>query len=199
MRALIVSDVTSAYIWDHFDRRNFEGVEVVLSCGDLPASYLEFIVTLLNVPLLYVPGNHDKSFRTAPPQGCVDMDGQFARVCGKRVFGLGGCRSPHRDIHQYTEKDMARRVKRLTPLIKRKGIDILMTHAPAFGLGDGKDLFHQGFECFRELLERFEPCYHIFGHQHKSYSHEKPPEQAGATRLINASGHRIVDLRCFGP
>ena len=194
MRALLVSDIPSPYIWDYFDRANFAGVECVLSCGDLPKEYLEFIVTMLNVPLLYVPGNHDKRFAASPPEGCEDMDGRLMTVCGVRVLGFGGCRSPRRDIHQYPEKDMARRVNRLMPKIKRGGFDILLTHAPAFGLGDGKDLFHQGFECFRELIERFEPRYHIFGHQHKNYSHEKPPEQVGATRLFNATGHRVVEL-----
>jgi Icc-related predicted phosphoesterase len=37
--------------------------DVVLSCGDLPFEYLEYIVTVLSVPLLYVPGNHDPDLR----------------------------------------------------------------------------------------------------------------------------------------
>ena len=33
--------------------------DLVVSCGDLPFDYLEYLVTVLNVPLVYVPGNHD--------------------------------------------------------------------------------------------------------------------------------------------
>jgi hypothetical protein len=37
--------------------------DLVVSCGDLPFDYLEYIVTVLSVPLLYVPGNHDPDVR----------------------------------------------------------------------------------------------------------------------------------------
>jgi 3',5'-cyclic AMP phosphodiesterase CpdA len=42
--------------------------DVVLSCGDLPFEYLEYIVTVLSVPLLYVPGNHDPDLKRHPAE-----------------------------------------------------------------------------------------------------------------------------------
>ncbi|GHV07918.1 serine/threonine protein phosphatase [Clostridia bacterium] len=193
MKALLVADTESSYIWDHFDRDNFAGVECVLSCGDLSASYLEFIVTMLCVPVFYVPGNHDKRYLEKPPGGCTCLDGQLATFNGLRILGFGGCRAPHSDTFQYTEWQMSRRVSK-TRFKRRKGFDILLTHAPALGLGDGDDPFHQGFKCFRGLLDAHSPRYHIYAHQHKEYGFAPPPETYNATRLINAGGHRVIEL-----
>jgi len=195
MRILVVSDKESRYIWDHFDKSVFSDIGMILSCGDLSAPYLEFLVTMVNgAPLFYVPGNHDRGFATAPPEGCVCADGKIVSAGGLRVLGLGGCRSPHRNIYQYTERDMARRVRRMRRAIKKEGgFDILLTHAPAFGLGDGRDLFHRGFECFVGLLDTYQPKYHFYGHQHKNYSHEKPPESYKNTQLVNAFGYKIIE------
>jgi Icc-related predicted phosphoesterase len=193
MKALVIADKESAYVWDHFDRANFAGVECVLSCGDLSAHYLEFIVTMLGVPVYYVPGNHDKTFVERPPGGCTCIDGRVITVGGLRILGFGGCRAPHRDTYQYTEADMRRNVWRVKRHF-RKGFDILMTHAPSLGQGDGTDAFHQGFGCYLELLERYKPKYHIYAHQHREYSYKPPPEAYGDTRLINAGGYKIMEL-----
>ena len=40
------------------------GPDLVLGCGDLPADYLEYVVTVTGSPLLYVPGNHDPDHRS---------------------------------------------------------------------------------------------------------------------------------------
>ena len=36
---------------------------------------------------------------------------------------------------------------------KNRGFDILLTHSPAAGIGDGPDEPHKGFEGFNYLLE----------------------------------------------
>ena len=46
--------------------------DLVLSCGDLPFDYLEYIVTVLSVPLLYVPGNHDPDLSRHPAEGFAE-------------------------------------------------------------------------------------------------------------------------------
>lgn len=71
---------------------------------------------------------------------------------------------------QYTEKEMRKRIAKLRkPLRKAGGFDILLSHAPAYGIGDGEDLPHQGFECFLELMDRYHPSYLIHGHVHANY------------------------------
>ena len=196
MRILAVSDEESPYIWDHFDRSAFEGVELILSCGDLCRDYLEFLATLLPVPLLYVPGNHDKRFITDPPGGCVNIDGKLEIHSGLRVCGLGGCKSLNpRAAYEYSEPVMQRRAYRLRRAISRAGgLDILVTHAPAEGLGDGTDAFHRGFAAFRRLLEDYSPKIYFFGHQHKRYGLVNTPREYCGARLVNACGYKIVDL-----
>ena len=72
MRILAISDTKEGWLYDHYDRGRMEGVDLVVSCGDLPAAYLEHIVTLANVPLVYVRGNHDTAYDERAPEG-VDV------------------------------------------------------------------------------------------------------------------------------
>lgn len=195
MKLLVVSDEESKYIWEHFDPQPFKGVEVILSCGDLKASYLEFLVCMIPAPLFYVPGNHDKKFTKDSPEGVTNIDGELVVHKGLRIAGLGGCMSGARELHEYTEKEQAKRVSRLEKKIKRaKGVDILVTHVSARGLGDGEDNFHKGFESYRQLLDKYEPSYHFFGHQHKCYSRKCGPPSYNNTKLINACGYKIIEL-----
>ena len=90
MKILVLADAESTYIWDHFDPDAFADVDLVISCGDLKASYLSFVVTMLPVPLLYVPGNHDADYLRNPPLGCDLIDDQVVTVKGLRIMGLGG-------------------------------------------------------------------------------------------------------------
>lgn len=47
--------------------------DLVISCGDLPFEYLEYIVTILSVPLLFVPGNHDPDLRGRPGEDVAEL------------------------------------------------------------------------------------------------------------------------------
>ena len=51
LRILAVSDLESKFIWEHFDPELFRGVDLILSCGDLKASYLSYLVTMIPAPL----------------------------------------------------------------------------------------------------------------------------------------------------
>ena len=59
MKLLAVSDLVVEGIYSSRIRERFGDVDMVLSCGDLPYSYLEYIVSMLNVPCFFVHGNHD--------------------------------------------------------------------------------------------------------------------------------------------
>ncbi len=60
----------------------------------------------------------------------------------------------------YTEAQMQKRINKLKPsLWISKGVDILVTHAPAEGYGDLDDLPHTGYACFNELLDKYKPAY----------------------------------------
>lgn len=171
MKILAVSDEECAALWDGYAPGRLDEYDLILACGDLEAEYLSFLVTMARCPVLYVYGNHDMSYKNLPPEGCDCIDGHLVTYNGLRILGLGGCLRYHPGEHQYTEREMARRVAKLHYKIKRLGgIDIVVAHAPPKGIGDGEDVAHQGFECFRELMELYKPTYLIHGHVHPRYN-----------------------------
>ena len=198
MKILLVSDQEEPYIWDYFDRERFKDIELVLSCGDLQAEYLSFIVTMISAPLIYVPGNHNTSYLTHPPEGCVSADDKLVNCNGIRIVGLGGCMRYNNREFQYTEEQMAKRIKKLRRIIRKNdGFDILLTHAPAYGLGDGDDPAHRGFESFVEILDEYSPRYFFHGHQHLNYARRQRTIQYKNTTIVNGYGYHIIDA-CFG-
>jgi Icc-related predicted phosphoesterase len=197
MKILAVSDMESKFIWDYFDPDIFKPMDLIVSCGDLKASYLSYLVTMIPAPLFYVNGNHDASYRTNPPDGCTSIDGAIVEFKGLRIAGLGGCRGTNESSFQYTDAQMWKRVKKMEAEIKRKkGIDIFVTHAPPLGFGDGDDAFHRGFEAFLHINEMYEPKLHFFGHRHLNGSPVSTQAvlRYGATTLVNASGYRIIEI-----
>jgi hypothetical protein len=64
LRVLSVSDVALESLDPERIRRL--RVDLVISCGDLPFDYLELLVTVANVPLIFVPGNHDPQISDRP-------------------------------------------------------------------------------------------------------------------------------------
>lgn len=196
MKILLVADEESASLWDYYQPGRLDGVDLILSCGDLKQEYLEFLVTMSSAPLLYVPGNHDKGYMNYPPEGCDCVDDKLIEVNGFRIAGLGGCIRYNLGVYQYTEEEMARRVRRLERKIRRAGgVDILITHAPPRGYGDADDNAHRGFEAFLPILDKYKPMYHIHGHVHPSYGNRLPQSvQYGSTTVYNAVGRHFIEI-----
>ena len=102
-----------------------------MACGDLPAEYLGALMDTLDVPLVFVPGNHDPDqsgyrisraglitragFPARPPwpSGALNADGRVVDVGGLRIAGLGGCLRYGDGPNQYTERQQARRARGL--------------------------------------------------------------------------------------
>lgn len=194
--------------------------DVVVSCGDLPWEELERIVDHLNVPLLFVPGNHDpalvarttKSVGTWPmpiespamqdppgPRGCTSVDGRIEDVGGLRFAGLGGSIRYREGPNQYTQAEMARRARRLADramlrrLRDRRRVDILLTHAPPRGLGDDDDPAHEGVEALHALVRRLKPRFLLHGHIHP-YGVQRPDRVLGDTRIVNVVPFTTIEL-----
>lgn len=192
--------------------------DLVLSCGDLPWEDLERIVDLANVPLLFVPGNHDPALTPAAegplfpprievrdlqdppgPRGCTSVDGRIEDAAGLRIAGLGGSIRYRPGPHQYTQREMGRRARRLARraswrrMRDGRGVDILMTHAPPKGLGDDDDAAHEGFDAFHRLLERMRPQLLLHGHIHP-YGTPRPDRRVGETRVINVVPFRVIEV-----
>ena len=196
MRILALADVEVPALWDYFQKSRLEGIDLILSCGDLNPQYLSFLATFFNGPVLYVHGNHDRSYETTPPEGCICVDDSFYEYQGLRIVGLGGSMRYKPGPFQYTEAQMKLRAFRLWPKIAlHHGFDILLTHAPARGLGDSPDPAHLGFETFKDLLTRYQPACHIHGHVHLSYDPAASRIRTmGKTTIVNAYERYILEL-----
>lgn len=175
MNILVVSDEECPALWEHYIPGRLKEYDLILSCGDLKSEYLSFLVTMAHCPLLYIHGNHDEHYDRRPPDGCDCIEDKLVTYNGLRILGLGGCRQYHPGPHQYTEQQMRRRIRKLRWQIRRAGgVDLVLTHSPAQGLGDDSDPAHMGFEALRELLDQYHPAYLVHGHVHLRYHHEQP-------------------------
>ena len=196
MKILAISDRVEPQLYEHFRVEQFDGIDLVLSCGDLPADYLSFLVTMLNVPVYYVRGNHDTYMDGQQPEGCIDLDAKLVRFRGLRIMGFEGSNWYNGKPHQYTERQMCHKILKVRPkLWWHKGVDIIITHAPPRHIHDAEDPCHRGFECFRHLIDKYAPRFFVHGHMHLNYTLNKERiTQIDATKVINSYGHFIFEV-----
>ena len=194
MKILAVADTVSKYLYDYYTPGKLDGFDLILACGDL-SRYLEFLVDASHCPVLYVRGNHDDSFETDPPDGCICVEDTVYDFRGIRILGLGGSHKYREGKNMFTEKQMQKRVRRLRfKIMRKKGFDILLTHSPARHINDFDSLSHRGFECFKNLIEKYHPKYFVHGHIHKNYGINIPQRtEYGDTVIINACDYCIFD------
>ena len=189
MKIMVMSDEENKHIWDHYKKedRIFEGIDLIISCGDLHPHYLTFVESMSNLPLLYVHGNHDEKYTRIPPEGCKCIEDRIITVNGIRILGLGGSMRYRNGLHQYTEREMRRRIRHLWwKLWRNRGFDVLVTHAPMADFHDGSDLCHKGFEALRKLIDKYQPKYFLHGHVHMNYGMDTPRvDHYGSTTVIN--------------
>lgn len=196
MRILLLADEESRYLWDFFDKSKLDGIDLIISCGDLAPQYLEFLATFAKVPILYVHGNHDYCYDDTPPSGCICIDDDVFVHDGVRIMGLGGCMSYNYGPYQYTQDEMRKRVKKMRKKIKKAGgIDILITHSPAYKINDSSDLPHTGFEAFVDIMDTYQPKLFVHGHVHINYGRDfKRESDYKNTHIINAYEKFVYDF-----
>ena len=195
MKILALSDEECPALYDYYVPGRLKDYDLIISCGDLNAKYLSFIVTMARVPVLYVHGNHDTGYERNPPEGCDCIEDQIIVYNGLRILGLGGCYRYHPGPHQYSEREMRRRIRKLRfQLWRHKGVDLVVTHAPPFGVGDDNDPAHRGFEAFLELIDKYHPKYLIHGHTHLRYGTDQTREREyNGTKVINVCERYVLE------
>ena len=208
MRILAISDKVIPALYNAAMRQLVGSIDLVLSCGDVPDDYIDFIASTLNTRCLMVHGNHasgEEFTQLTPlrelPRHPLDIDERVVHERGLAIAGLDGCLRYNRNPRfQYTQYQMWRKALRLTPSLAwhraRRGrpLDILLTHSPPAGIHDGPDRAHQGFAAFLWLMRRFRPRYLLHGHKHV-YRHDEVVEtQYGATQVINVYPWRVLEI-----
>ncbi len=208
MKLLAISDEVEDWIYSPSLTRRCGDVDAVISCGDLPIHYLEFVASTLNKPCYYVRGNHDlyevgdQGEIKSEPQGWINLDMRRLKFRAITLAGLEGCirYKPSVPI-QYTQGEQWMRsiwlARKMLVQRNRKGygVDVMVTHSPAFGIHDGPDRAHTGFEAFNWLIAKFKPRFLIHGHQHRNYAPMQPAETTvGDTRVMNIQPYRIFEV-----
>jgi hypothetical protein len=218
LRLLAVSDDVDYGFWS--GTSDVPPADLIVACGDLPADYLARLMNALDVPLVFVPGNHDADMsgyrqarnglllRAGLPAGCpwpdgaINADGRVVDAAGLRLAGLGGCVRYGRGPNQYTERQQARRALALrcraaaSRMTGSGPVDVLLTHAPPRGAGDGDDPAHLGFACYRPLVAALAPAALLHGHV-------QPPAAAGQVRIgrtviRNVTGWQLLEIEPGG-
>jgi uncharacterized protein len=183
--------------------------DLILAAGDLPFDYLENLVSRTDVPLLFVPGNHDPELKLGDstyeglspkfdgngPPGCINVDARTEAAAGMWIAGLGGSVRYNEGPNQYTQREMRWRAQKLEwrARLRRRRIDILLTHAPAAGLGDASDPAHAGFSAFNRLVLKLRPRMFIHGHV-RNFGPKKDDLRLGETVIVNAIPYRLLEI-----
>ena len=200
MKLLAVSDTVMSQMENaaHLRRRYYD-VSLLVSCGDMPSAYLEFITSVLNVPLAYVRGNHDARYDEYPPGG-DDLHRRLRVYGGLSFFGLEGCIRYSGEPVQYTEQEMFRMVLGSTLRLALRrvqngyGMDVLVTHSPVRGIHDAPDLPHQGFKSLRRFLTWMRPRYMLHGHVHTYDRRTVVETQFGPTTILNINPVTLLEI-----
>lgn len=200
MRILALSDIELPQMQNvPYLRRSYADVDIVVSCGDLPVSYIEFVTSVLNVPLFYVRGNHDEAYDYQPPGG----DSLHRRTIvyqGVSFAGLEGCKRYNQGLIQYSEFEMYWNVLGMAPgmLMRRArqgyGVDVMVTHAPPLGIHDRSDRPHQGFRALLLLMRWYRPRYLIHGHVDVLDRRETTQTQYRDTQVININPLKALTI-----
>jgi Icc-related predicted phosphoesterase len=206
MKILAVSDRVLDHLYSTGVRRTYSDVDLIVGCGDLPYYYLDFLISALDVPLVYVRGNHDAGPQytvegrtlTSVPGG-IDVHRRIVEVKGILIAGLeGSMRYRPGAPLMYTENEMRWEALHLVPgflwnrLWHGRALDVLVTHSPPFGVHDRPDRAHRGFQVFHRIIRHFRPRYLLHGHVHV-YRQNMPR----VTRVLETTVVNVYPYRCL--
>jgi Icc-related predicted phosphoesterase len=212
MKILAVSDIELGYLYQPKIVDRFYDIDLILSCGDLPHYYLEYMISMLNIPLYYVNGNHASKleFTTGGerkfPWGARNIHkSSVTDDTGLLLAGIEGCLRYNLGNFQYTQSEMWAFVYKLIPKLflnkLRYGrfLDIFLSHAPPWKIHDQEDLPHQGIKAFRWLIKVFQPAYHLHGHIHVYRNDAVTNTRYINTDVINCYGYKELsfDIRPY--
>jgi uncharacterized protein len=207
MKLLTISDIELSMIYSPALLERFQDVDIVISAGDLAYTYLEYILSSLNVPLYYILGNHANQVEITSddmedrhyPWGAINLNGRVIRDdTGLLLAGVEGSLRYNEGPHQYSQAEMWMNVFRLVPrllinkLLYGRYLDVFVTHSPPWQIHDMDDRPHQGIKAFRWFDEVFKPTFHIHGHIHIYRNDAVTMTQYFDTRIINTYGYREI-------
>ena len=206
MKILAVSDQVVERVYTLANNGHFKGIDLILGCGDLPYTYLEYLLTVLNRPLFYVPGNHDPDFNPRDERSKADggsnLDLETA-VYNQTLIGVFGGSVRYRPdgTNQYTQSEAFQRAYQMIPKLLvnrikyRRALDILISHSPPMGIHDDNDQAHHGLKALNWLLGFAKPRYLFHGHTHFYRNNIAEFDTIiEETRIINVYPYKVIDI-----
>jgi len=216
LKILCISDQIDPQVYSPSIKERFSDVDLILSAGDLPLDYLDFIISSLNKPLFFVFGNHHiedlrhyKRTWDAPLTldereyfGCGAVHlGTKVKIEGNFILaGFGGSMRYNNGKNQFTDFEMFLEITKIIPrllwnrLFHGRFLDILLTHAPPKGIHDKNDKCHWGFKTYLWFIKVFKPRYLVHGHIHLYDLCDVRCTKWGDTMVVNAYSHYIINL-----
>ena len=212
MKVLAVSDRIQEHIYSSAIRTRYSDVEMVFGCGDLPFYYLEYIVTMLTVPVLYVRGNHDDHPHymsngrvVTHAEGCQDIHGYVLYQSKLLIAGVEGSMRYRPDGKcMSTDREMAHKLATLVPrlllnkVLYGRYLDLLVAHSPPYGIHDRFDLAHTGFKTFLSFMRNFRPRYLLHGHVHDYNPAAVTQTRYYDTLVVNVYPYCVLDIPLIG-
>jgi uncharacterized protein len=218
MKILCVSDQIDPLVYSSNIKERYKDIDLVISAGDLPMEYLDFIVSSLNKPVYFVFGNHNLSefslyHKESGTPHHIERENTFnptshgttyigfktLRDNGLLIAGASGSLRYNNGLNQYTDGQMKRKLMSLLPSMIfnkiRYGrfLDILVTHASPEGIHDKSDPCHRGFKSLIWFMKAFKPRYLIHGHIHLYDLQDIRVSRFLETTVINAYSHFVLD------
>ncbi len=212
MKILLISDKVSNLIYNINVKAQdkFKNIDLIISAGDLPFYYYDFIVSNFNVPVYFVFGNHvrlddekfiKENFNYKKMGGFFNLDNKVINYKGLLIAGLEGSFNYNNGKHQYTEFEMKMKILKLYPVLLYnklkygRYLDILVTHAPPAGIyKTGDDICHKGFNVFNDFIKKFKPKFLIHGHIHIYDRNKNKIHTLDNTKIINAYKYKILEI-----
>lgn len=207
MKILSVSDEEVGLVYSSQIASRFRGADIAISCGDLSCNYLDYMVSMLNVPLYFVHGNHVREQDESGPSGGIDLHARVIRdrQTGLLLAGVEGSLQYNYGPHQYSQEEMwlVAWGLSLRLMINKmrfgRYLDVLVTHAPPWQIHDAADRPHQGIKAFNWLIRVCRPALLLHGHVHLYRQDAVRETLVGQTRVINTFGYRFTTLELNQP
>lgn len=202
MKVLTISDVIVPLLYSPRIRQRFSNFDLCIGCGDLPYTYQEYVISMLDIPYFFVRGNHDKEIEYSragnrkQPRGAMNLHLKVINHAELLMAGIEGSLKYREGPFQYSQSEMWIHTVRMIPHFLRnriyygKYLDIFVSHAPPRGIHDQEDHAHQGIDAFRWILSTFKPAYHFHGHIHVYRPDTVTETLFEKTRVINTYGFR---------
>ncbi|MFN2201719.1 MAG: metallophosphoesterase [Caldilineaceae bacterium] len=209
MRVLAISDQVEPVLYSAAITRRVGDVDFVVSCGDLPFYYIEYVVSMVNKPSYYVFGNHGREVeyqggdwrQKTEPMGAMNLHERTAKEGDLLLAGLeGSIRYNYSSRFQYTESEMMLKVIGMAPKLMRNRIrygrylDVLVAHSPPLGIHDQPDPAHVGFRSFLTFMRWYKPRYLLHGHVHLYRQDVVTRTMFEQTEVINVYPFQILNL-----